>query len=488
MAMTEFIAAVELSSTKISGIAGKKNEDGTIQVLAFAQEDATSFMKKGVVYNLDKTAIALTSIIENLETTLNSKVARIYVGISGQSVHTVKNVINRTLNDIEIISQELVDSICDENIDLPVDKMTILEVAPQEFKIGNDYQLDPVGVASDHLEGHFMNVVARETVKRSLIHSFEKANIEIADLLVAPLAAAKLLVPIQDRRSGCAFVDFGAETTTIAIYKNDLLRFLTVIPLGGNNITKDLTSLKIEENRAEYLKLQLGDINYKDTDEDVPDTFYIDDEKKREVPIFKINNIIKARSEEIIANIWNQIQLSGYHDKLLAGIFITGGASNLKGLPEMIKDITHIDRVKVGTPTVKIAHSKLIQEMKDKEAPNSLYTILGLLASGDMNCAKIDKPIEGTLFEGEELIEKQETVQHEKTPEEIKEEQRLIQQKKEEEEKRQQEKLKLQQEKEEEAKKRNKKKKKRSWGTSILDRFEEIQKNIFNDGDEIKND
>ncbi len=483
MAMTEFIAAIELSSTKISGIAGKKNEDGTMQVLAFSKADATSYMKKGVVYNLDKTAQAITAIVKDLEQMLNSKIAKVYVGIAGQSIHTIKNVINRTLKERQLITQELVDSVCDENIDIPNNDMTILEVAPQEFRIGNDYQLDPVGVASDHLEGQFMNVVCRDTVKRSLVHSFEKADIEIADLLVAPLAAARLLVPESDRRSGCIFVDFGAETTTIAIFKNDLLRFLTVIPLGSHNITKDLTSLKIEESRAEYLKLRVGDLNYKESDDDVVETFFLDEEKTREVPLIKINDIIKARAEEIIANVWNQIQVSGYHDKLLAGMIITGGGSNLNGLIDLIKHITHIERVKIGNPNIEIAHSKLIKELKEKEANNSLNTILGLLAAGDMNCAKIDKVVEGTLFEGEEMIKKQE-----KTPEEIKEELRLQQQKKEEEEKIRQEKLKEQKLREEEEEKKRKKKKKKSWTSSLIKKFEEVQKNIFNENDEIKND
>ena len=101
MAMTEFIAAVELSSTRISGIAGKKNEDGTLQVLAYAQEEATSYMRKGLVYNIDKTSQSLIDIIKNLEETLDSKIAKVYVGISGQSVHTIKSVINRSLGKIE---------------------------------------------------------------------------------------------------------------------------------------------------------------------------------------------------------------------------------------------------------------------------------------------------------------------------------------------------------------------------------------------------
>ena len=131
MATTDFIAAIELSSSKISGIAGKKNSDGSIQVLAYAREDASSFIHKGVIYNIDKTAQALTSIINKLEGQLNNSIAKVYVGIGGQSLRTVKNAVSRTLEEEDIISQELVDSICDENLEVPLADMSVLDVQKQ---------------------------------------------------------------------------------------------------------------------------------------------------------------------------------------------------------------------------------------------------------------------------------------------------------------------------------------------------------------------
>ena len=149
MATTDFIAAIELSSSKISGIAGKKNSDGSIQVLAYAREDASSFIHKGVIYNIDKTAQALTSITNKLENQLNNSIAKVYVGIGGQSLRTVKNAVSRTLDEEGIISQELVDSICDENLEVPLADMSVLDVAPQEYKIDNTLQADPAGKGGD---------------------------------------------------------------------------------------------------------------------------------------------------------------------------------------------------------------------------------------------------------------------------------------------------------------------------------------------------
>lgn len=219
MATTEFIAAIELSSSKISGIAGKKNSDGSIQVLAYAREDASSFIHKGVIYNIDKTALALTSIINKLESQLNNSIAKVYVGIGGQSLRTVKNAVSRVLEEEGIISQELVDAISDENLEVPLMDMSVLDVAPQEYKIDNNLQADPVGVAGKRITGNFLNIVARASLKKNLEHSFEQAKVEIADLLIAPIALANAVLTESEMRSGCALVDFGADTTTVSVYK-----------------------------------------------------------------------------------------------------------------------------------------------------------------------------------------------------------------------------------------------------------------------------
>ncbi len=262
MATTEFIAAIELGSSKITGVAGKKNSDGSMQVLAYAQEDSSTFIRKGVIFNLDKTAQSLTSIINRLEGELKNSIAKVYVGIGGQSLRTVRNVVSRDLEEEAIISEELVSAIGDENIAIPVVDMDILDVAPQEYKVGNNLQANPVGLVGSHIEGRFLNIVARASVRKNLEHCFQQAKIDIADQLIAPLVTANAVLTESERRSGCALIDFGADTTTISVYKNNILRFLTVLPLGGNSITRDITTLQMEEEEAERLKKAYGDALY----------------------------------------------------------------------------------------------------------------------------------------------------------------------------------------------------------------------------------
>ena len=472
MATTDFIAAIELSSSKISGIAGKKNSDGSIQVLAYAREEASQFIHKGVIYNIDKTAQALTSIINKLESQLNNSIAKVYVGIGGQSLRTVANAVSRTLEEEGIISQELIDSICDENLEVPLADMSVLDVAPQEYKIDNTLQADPVGVTGKRITGQFLNIVARATLKKNLEHSFEQAKIEIADLLISPLVLAKAVLTENEMRSGCARVDFGADTTTVQVYKNNILRYLSVLPLGGNSITRDITTLQMEEEDAEKLKLQYGDALYEEEEgAETPATCQTEDGRSIELNV--LNNIIGARTEEILANVWNQLQLSGYEDKLFSGVILTGGGSNLKHLEEAFRKQSKMEKVK----TARFVH-ETIHGFSDVLKKNGTQnTLLGLLAAGNENCClqEISRPAQTTtanstadMFSNDEELKKQEEaariakLQREKEERERKERER----------------------KEKERLEKEAKKKKKKDGPSWFEKtFNKLSNEIFSDED-----
>lgn len=398
MVTTEFIAAIELGSSKIAGVAGKKNSDGSMQILAYAQEDSSTFIRKGLIFNLDKTAQSLTSIINRLESELNNSITKVYVTIGGQSLRTVRNVVSRDLDENTIISEELVNAIGDENVSIPVVDMDILDVAPQEYKVGNNLQANPVGLLGDHIEGRFLNIVARSSIRKNLEHCFKQSKIEIADQLIAPLVTANAVLTESERRSGCALIDFGADTTTISVYKNNILRFLTVLPLGGNSITRDITTLHIEEEEAERLKKEYGDALYEEADMENPATCQLEDES-RSIELNKLNNIVEARAEEIIVNAWNQVQLSGYEDKLLAGIIITGGAANLKNLDEMLRKRSKIDKIR----TAKLPRNTVYASDNVLKKDGSQNTLFGMLFEGNQNCCLVEAGTQGTLFTDKEI-------------------------------------------------------------------------------------
>ena len=475
MATTEFIAAIELGSSTVTGIAGRKNSDGSMQVLAYAKEDSSSFIRKGIIYNLDKTAQSLTSIINKLEGDLKNSIAKVYVGIGGQSLRTVRNVVSRDLNEETIISQELVDAICDENLEIPLVDMDILDVAPQEYKIGNNLQADPVGVAGSHIEGRFLNIVARASIKKNLERCFEQAKIEIADLLISPLVTANAVLSESERRSGCALIDFGADTTTISVYKNNILRFLTVLPLGGNSITRDITSMQMEEEEAERLKITFGNVMYEEEESEEAATCQLED-GSRTVELQALNNIIEARAEEIITNVWNQIQLSGYDDKLLSGIIITGGAANLKNLDTMLRKRSKIEKIR----TARSIRNTIQTDSDLIKKDGTQNTLFGLLFEGKENCCLIEtRPVTHSqpvitepvnMFEEDEALKEQEAAARE------------AKKKKDEEDKRRRDEDRRR--KEEEKRKKEEARKKKKEGPSWFEKtFNKISNEIFSDDD-----
>ncbi|KAA6342858.1 Cell division protein FtsA [termite gut metagenome] len=407
--MSEFIAAIELGSYKIAGIAGKKNSDESLQILAYATENVPMSVRKGAVYNINKTAQGLTALINRLEDQLQCSIVKVYVGITGQSLHSVKKVLRRDLKDGTIVSEHLVHEINDENYGTKYIDADILDIVPQEYKVGNSFQADPVGVACNGLEGHFLNIIAHSSVKKNLENAFESAKIDIADMFVTPLLTASVTLSESEKRSGCAFIDFGADTTTISIYKNNLLRFLTLLPLGSNNITRDIVSLQVEEEEAEYLKIAYGSAILEEY-EDEKESVYTSENKTHAIKLSNLNNVAEARVEEIIANVWRQIQSSGYDDKLTAGIVMTGGGANLKNMDEAL-------RRKTGW--FKVRHAQFIcNEVYDNKnvlpKDGTCNALLGLLSAGTENCCRMEEISQNKsnqsatdLFEHDEILKTQ---------------------------------------------------------------------------------
>ncbi len=390
MTATDFIVAIEIGSTKITGIAGKKNVDGSIQIYAYAREDASSAIRRGVVYNIDKTAMSLTAIINKLEAELaleDASISKAYVGFGGQSLRSKRNFVNRQMEDEVKIQKEIVDSLMEENRNTPYANLEIMEVIPQEYKVKASNVNDPIGMVSNQIEGHYLNIVSLKSNKQNLISAFKQANLNIASLVTAPCALANAILTDNEKRQGCALVDMGAATTTVAIYKNELLRHLVVLPLGSDNITKDICSLQVEESEAKMLKEKYG-LAYMDPDDEeiYSRTFPVNNQT---IEAKKLNEIVKARIDEIIVNVLNQIKIAGYSNKLPAGIILTGGGSNLKKLVEAFNIRHHINKVRISNFVpfqIKTTHSELLDEN------GMLNTLFGLLAAGQENCCKLNMP------------------------------------------------------------------------------------------------
>lgn len=385
MAATDFIVAIELGSTRISGIAGKKNADGSINILAYAFEKSDDCIKKGVIYNLDKTTQKLTSVIKELENKLQAGIKKVYIGVGGLSLRSTKNTESRQLGDDTRISQAIIDSMMQANMETPLLDYEILAVEPQEYKVGNNLLTEPVGTTASSIEGNYLNIIARPSVKQNIRQCLAHTGYEIAGFTISPMATADTVLTTNEKRSGCALIDFGADTTTVAIYKNNLLRHVCVIPLGGNNITKDICSKQIEEDDAELIKLKYASAytEHKEGEEIQDSECCLDG--KCSIMSRTLEDIVEVRLNEIITNVFNQIKLSNYSDGLMAGIVVTGGVSNMPNIDKAITNITKIEKVRIAhTGETNIAGNVTLP--KDGKS----NTLIGILLSGEENCCRFD--------------------------------------------------------------------------------------------------
>jgi cell division protein FtsA len=211
-------------------------------------------------------------------------------------------------------------------------------------------------------------------------------------MYLAPLALADSVLTEAERRSGCALVDLGADTTTVSVYSKNILRHLAVIPLGFNNIVKDIASLQMEERAAEQMMIKYGCAYTENNEIDNNMKYSIDQD--RQVETRKFIEIVEGRLEEIIANVWCQVP-EDYCDKLLGGIILTGGGSNMKDIEKAFQNYTHIDKIRIAKFVTQTITSQ-IAEVTARDG--RMNTVLGLLAKGDINCAGGEYDPNGDLF------------------------------------------------------------------------------------------
>ena len=389
----DIIIAVELASTAIRAIAGKREPDGSMQVLAFAQEESPNTIRKGIIDNIDKTTQALNRVVAKLGDKLNVKVNSVYIGLGGQSLRSVHNRVLMQFDGLELLSHKTIDKMHDTNSGVVYPNAEIKEVVPQEFTIGSRSVVDPVGMQAEMLEANFINIIARNTLEENIRKCVRGAGLEVQEVLVSPLCLANALLTANEKRSGCALVDMGADTTTVSVYTNNILRHLCVIPLGGSNVTSDLTSLKVEAEEAEELKKKYGTAYRSDNEDKTGQKVSLSFDRTEDEE--KLQEIVEARYEEIIANVCHHI--SAYKDKMLSGIIITGGAARIPDLQRAFARQTAGDiniRIVKGMPeNVTVSFGVQVGD------PDRLNTLYALLLAGKENCVgeASETPAQGEL-------------------------------------------------------------------------------------------
>lgn len=389
MGTKNYITAIEIGSSKVSGTVGIATYDG-IKIVAYASEPVEGFISKGVVRNVDATSSCLTNIINRLEAQLDNgaTIEKAYTTIGGLSVRAIKSTVRRSFDEYKKITPDIIDSMALENDNEFIVPEGYLKVRGfvQEYKLDSGVNTAPTGFHTRNIECNYLNIVIKEQFVKQMNESFKMADIEIVDSFSAAKLEADILLSNDDRRN-CALINMGAATTTVSIYSDNFLRTLVVLPIGGENITKDICTEHISREEAEQLKIFKG---YNSTIVD-----------NSPVPNETLNKIIAARVGEILLNVKHQIEISGYK---VAQILFTGGAAKLKNLNTLIEEHLSGYTTRIITePSLNCFSDSNLYLAQGAITP----TLFGLLTTGKENCCKEPKPkepakpVQTTLFDEE---------------------------------------------------------------------------------------
>jgi len=375
----ELIVVIETGSATVSGAAGYKRADGGIEVVAYASEPSGEFIRNGVVRNIDRTAQCLTNIINMLEGSLeNASIDKVYVGIGGYTLHTIPTKVEHGFDEETRVTAEMVESMIVEQEERIVSDKTVIDIIPQEYKVDSLVTGEPVGCNCRHIVGEYLNLMARFTTMENLRAAFEMAKLEDTDTLVTPLQLAEHILTPTERSLGCTLVDIGAGCTTVSIYKGGRLRFLSVIPLGDSLITADLMTLGIGDEEAERIKRTIGL-----TTTNGDGIYRV--ESGNDINLKEIGLVIRARMQEILVNVNNQVKQAGFSDdKASASFIFTGGALEIPDAAEYIRQQFSFTRVRVAELGENIHWTAGQRPCASKQ-----LALASLIAAGEENCITI---------------------------------------------------------------------------------------------------
>lgn len=383
MAYTDFIAAIDLGTSHMVGMVGTKNAAGVLSIIAYEIENSATCIRRGCVYNVEETANKIKRLILKLENKLHgSKIGKVYVGVGGQSLRSIEHTVLKVLGPEGVVTEEVIQSLYQECCSFRPDMLDVLAAVSPTYFLDGKPEPSPVGIPCNRIEARYKLIVGRPSLKRYIVNSIsERAKVEIAGIIVSPLALANVVLTDDEKDLGCALIGFGAGVTTLTVYKNGKLVNLSVIPFGGSLITRDITNLHVVESEAERIKLTYGSATV-DKDNDLAiQVSSADGLGLKEIKLAELNTVIEARLKEILENVYARLEATGLVNSLGAGIVITGGGAVLKGLPETIKD-----RLKMEVRYSSVR--KGIVEGGEMVAGNPQYAVaVGLLLQGTKNCA-----------------------------------------------------------------------------------------------------
>lgn len=371
---------LDIGTTKIVAMIGRKNEYAKAEILGIGKSKSLG-VHRGVVNNITQTIQSIQQAVQEAEASSDQKIEGVTVGIAGQHIRSLQHsdYITRSNSDL-VIDEEDIERLINQVhklVMLPGEE--IIHVLPQEYKVDGQAEIkEPIGMYGGRLEANFHVVVGQVSSIRNIGRCVKSAGLELEGITLEPLASANAVLSQEEKEAGVALIDIGGGTTDLAIFRDGIIRHTAVIPFGGNVITEDIKEgCSIIEKQAELLKIKFGSAwPGENKDNEIVSIPGLRGREPKEITLKNLSKIIHARVVEIIEQVYVEIKNYGHEEqkkKLIAGIVLTGGGSQLKHLKQLVEYITGMD-TRVGYPNEHLAGDS------DEEITSPLYaTAVGLV-------------------------------------------------------------------------------------------------------------
>ena len=336
MEQNQYIVALEIGSSKIVGALAEKKPSGILTLTRLVEEKMTNCVRYGTVLNVENVKSGILRILKDIEDSVDGRVTQVYVGIGGRSIHSEVSEVNRSLDATKPITDEIIENILRDASRNTVKNYETIDVVPRAIYVDKNETQTPVGQIGSSIKFKINLIVAKPIVKMNLTRVMNmNYGTTVKQYFVTPLATSEYVLSDSERSLGCMLVDIGAETSTVTIYKGGSLVYLSTLPLGGRNITRDIMNgCSVLEETAERVKQNIKN----PLDPKHIESFVIEGVTSSEAASY-----ISARTDEIIANIDKQLDYAELTKQDIRSIILTGGGSQLQGLAQRMEEKTGIN-------------------------------------------------------------------------------------------------------------------------------------------------
>jgi cell division protein FtsA len=374
------IVGLDIGTTKIAVIVGRKNEHGKVEILGYGKVPSIG-VKRGVVSNIENTVQSIKEAVEEASQKSGVEINVVSVGIAGQHIKSLQHRGSMIRSNFEEeISQQDIDNLCSSMYNLNMNPgEEILEVIPQEFSVDREHGIrQPKGMVGSSLEANFHIIIGQTAAAKNIYKCVRRAGLEVAELILEPIASSDAVLSEEEKEAGVVLVDIGGGTSDIAIFHEGIIRHTSVIPLGGEIITEDVKEgCSIIKKHAEELKLKFGSaLASENKDEEIVAIPGLRGRPPKEISLKNLASIVQARMEEIIEHIYFEIKNSGYEKRLIGGIVLTGGGAQLKHVAQLTEFMTGLD-TRIGYPNEHLA-----KDVPPEMASPMYATSIGLVIVG----------------------------------------------------------------------------------------------------------